>query len=331
MVLKDSDSLLQQIDNSVIKEILRTMLLVRKFEERVAELAYLKEFGCPVHLDVGQEAIAVGVSLHLNHTDYSFGTHRGHGHYVAKGGSINRLMAEIYGRETGCSHGHGGSMHIVEPEVGFMGCSAIVAGTIPLAVGAALTAKYNDKKQISVAFFGDGATDEGIFYESINLATLYKLPIVFICENNSFSTHMPDFLRQSNTKVFERIKGFNLPTRRVDGNNSLEVYRNAEELIDETRNGSGPSLMECMTYRWLAHVGPEPDIDIGYRKKEDIDHWKSRCPIKALKELMVTEGIIDDSDYTAVEKKIVEEVEASVAFAKSSPFPSKENIARGVF
>lgn len=318
-------------ETSIYISLLRTMLLIRVFEEKVAELASKKEFGCPVHLYIGQEAIAAGICACLEKTDYCFSTHRSHGHFIGKGGSINMLMAEIYGKLTGSSLGHGGSMHVAEPAVGFMGSSAIVAGTIPLAVGAAFSAQYRKDRRISVAFFGDGATDEGVFYESINLAALYKLPLLFVCENNSFSTHMPDFLRQSNTRIFDRIKGFNIESKRIDGNNAVEIYSNTLDIVKTLRDGKGPFLLELMTYRWLAHVGPEEDVDVGFRTKDEIDRWKKRCPIKILKNYLIKNIDFDESDYNKIEKQVISDIESAVNYAKNSPYPDMKTFTTGLF
>jgi pyruvate dehydrogenase E1 component alpha subunit len=324
-----SDSIV--VPHHILENMLATMVRIRCFEESVADLASKREVNTPVHLSIGQEAIAAGVCQNLSSDDYVFSTHRNHGHYIAKGGNLNKLMAEIFGKETGCSFGHGGSMHTIDPDVGFMGSSAIVAGTVPIAVGAALSAKRKGKKQISVAFFGDGATDEGVFYESINLAALYNLPIVFVCENNLFSTHMPIFKRQKNIELFKKVKGFGIITEKADGNNPIEVYSAAKKLIQATKDNNGPVFLECMTYRWLAHVGPEPDIDIGYRRKEDIEYWKGKCPIKLLRNHLISINCLDTARYSEIEKKMRGEVDAAVTFAKNSKLPNDRPLGAGLF
>ncbi|MBF0532484.1 MAG: thiamine pyrophosphate-dependent dehydrogenase E1 component subunit alpha [Candidatus Omnitrophica bacterium] len=321
----------KHMDSALLTDILRRMLTIRIFEEKTAELAESKEIKCPVHLYVGQEGIAAGVCAHLDSNDFVFSTHRSHGHYIAKGGDLNALMAEIFGKETGCSRGHGGSMHVLDTRVGFMGSSPIVAGSIPLGVGGALTNKFLGDKNVSVAFFGDGATDEGVFYESVNFATLYKLPMLFVCENNLFSTHMPDFKRQSNTEVYQRIANFNINTKRVDGNNPVEIYQEAKTMIDRAKEGKGPSLLECMTYRWLAHVGPDHDLDIGYRLKKDVDHWKSRCPIKHVRDLLFRMNELSEDQFVRMQRDIVAKVEKTVAFARTSPYPKETDIYDGLY
>lgn len=318
-------------DPLILKDLLKKMLTIRIFEEKTATLAIAKEINCPVHLYTGQEGIAAGVCANLGTSDYVFSTHRSHGHYIAKGGNLNALMAEIFGKATGCSRGHGGSMHIIDTNVGFMGSSPIVAGSIPIAVGSALTHKFKRNRNVSVAFFGDGATDEGVFYESINFATLYKLPILFVCENNFFSTHLPDFKRQSNPDVHKRIAGFNIPAQRVDGNNPVEVYLESKKMISHAREGSGPSLLECTTFRWLAHVGPDFDLDIGYRLKKDVDHWKTRCPIKHVKNLLFQANEISENQFLDLSEEVLLQIEESISFAKRSPFPEEIDINNGLF
>jgi len=311
--------------------ILQSMLKIRIFEERVAEIAKNREIQCPVHLYVGQEAIASSVCVDLTDTDYVYSTHRSHGHYLAKGGDVNKIMAEIYCRVTGCSRGRGGSMHVIDRKVGFMLSSPIVGGSIPIAVGSALAAKMKGAGQISVAFFGDGATDEGVFYESLNFAIVNKLPIVFVCENNSFSTHLPDFLRQSNTSVSDRIKGFNINTDKVDGNNPYEIYKAVSDMIVRARNNKGPSLIECTTYRWLSHVGYWQDLDIGYRKKTDVEHWMSRCPIDFLSKDLIGNGILTNDEYVKMKDNIKLQIDNAVVFAKKSPAPDPLTIMEGLF
>jgi pyruvate dehydrogenase E1 component alpha subunit len=250
---------------------------------------------------------------------------------LAKGGNINEIMAEIYCRETGCSRGRGGSMHVIDRNVSFMLSSPIVGGSIPIAVGSALAAKMKGEGQVSVAFFGDGATDEGVFYESLNFAIVNKLPIIFVCENNSFSTHLPDFLRQSNTCVSDRIKGFKINTEKVDGNNPYNIFDVVSNMIEKARNNEGPSLIECTTYRWLSHVGYWQDLDIGYRKKTDVEQWMGRCPINFLSKELIGKGILTIDGYDKMKENIILQIENAVLFAKNSPTPDPSTIMEGLF
>jgi TPP-dependent pyruvate/acetoin dehydrogenase alpha subunit len=314
---------------AAMDRVLRCMLRIRVFEERLIPMLEQGEIRCPVHLYIGQEGIAAGVSAHLRNDDFAFSTHRSHGHYIAKGGDLRALMAELLGKAGGCSRGHGGSMHLVQPDVGFMGSSAIVAGTIPIAVGAALTIARQGRDGVSVAFFGDGATDEGVFYESVNFAVLERLPVLFICENNGFSTHLPDFKRQSNPDIHERLAGFRIQTARVEGNDAEAVYHEAERLVAAARRERQPALLECLTYRWYAHVGPTVDEDVGYRTRADIEAWRARCPIRKLKGVMTAAGVLSEESYERLDAEVRREVEDAVRFARDDAYPDAHEISLG--
>ena len=301
-----------------------TMLKIRKFEERVAELVSKKEIICPCHLYIGEEAVATGVCSALGRDDWVFSTHRSHGHYIAKGGDIKALMAELYCRATGCSKGRGGSMHLASPDVGLPGSSAIVAGTIPLAVGAALAFSLQKKDSVSIAFFGDGAANEGTFYESLNFAALKKLPVIFVCENNLYSTHLPISACLANTDIYKIAETFNMTSVRVDGNDVIAIFKAANKVIEDARSGKGPALIECMTYRWRGHVGPNFDIDKGLRTKEELEYWMNRCPIKALEEFLLEHGFVSKSEKNKIYESIEEEIEEANTFAKKSPYPDPD-------
>lgn len=310
------------ISSATLRSLYITMLKIRKFEERVAELLQPpSEIICPVHLYTGQEAVATGVCANLRKNDYVFSTHRSHGHYIAKGGNLDALMAEIFGRVTGCSKGRGGSMHLSAPGVGFAGSSAIVAGTIPVAVGAALAFKLQRKDTVSVAFFGDGATNEGVFYESLNFAALKKLPVIFVCENNLYSTHLPISACLADTDIYKKAEVFKMPGGRVDGNNVIEVYETAKKAIENARSGNGPTLLECMTYRWRGHVGPNYDLDKGLRSKEELDYWMNKCPITAMEKWLLDKGFISGAERDRIHEAIEQEVSDALAFALGSPYP----------
>lgn len=308
-----------------------SMLKIRRFEERVAELISQDEILCPCHLYIGEEAVATGVCSALRKDDYVFSTHRSHGHYIAKGGDIKALMAELYGKATGCSKGRGGSMHLAAVDLGLPGSSAIVAGTIPLAVGAALASSLQQVNSVSVAFFGDGAAGEGVFYESLNFASLKRLPVIFVCENNLYSTHMPISAYLANTHIYKIADAFNMPGVRVDGNDVIEVFNRASRAIEDARSGKGPTLIECMTYRWRGHVGPNSDLDKGLRSKEELDYWMSRCPIKALEELLQSHNLISESDLIHIRHRIEDEIEEAAVFAKQSPYPDPSELLNNVF
>ena len=316
---------------TLLKKMYISMLRIRKFEERIGELVAAKEIICPCHLYIGQEAIATGVCSALRKEDYVFSTHRSHGHYIAKGGSIKTLMAELYGKITGCSKGRGGSMHITSPDIGFPGSSAIVAGTIPLAVGVALSFSLRKKNNVSVAFFGDGATNEGAFYESLNFAALKKLPVIFVCENNFYSTHMPISSCLADTRIYKKAEMFKMPGICIDGNDVLKVFKQAKEAIEFAREGNGPSLLECLTYRWRGHVGPKIDLDKGLWTKEELESWMAKCPIKRLEALLVKQGSLSKSETRQIEKKIEREIEETVVFAKKGSLPKANELRKYVF
>ena len=302
-----------------------TMLRIRKFEEKVAELVSSNEIITPCHLYIGQEAVATGVCSALRKEDYVFSTHRSHGHYIAKGGDIKALMAELYCRATGCSKGRGGSMHLASPDVGLPGSSAIVAGTIPLAVGAALTFSIEKSDRVSVAFFGDGAVNEGVFYESLNFAALKKLPVIFICENNLYSTHLPISACLADMRIYKKAEAFNMSGVRIDGNNVVEVFKAAKKAVEDARSGKGPTLIECMTYRWRGHVGPFYDVDKGIRSREELEHWMNRCPIIVLEEFLFIQEFISESEKNHIYKDIERGIEEALIFAKDSPHPDPNN------
>jgi TPP-dependent pyruvate/acetoin dehydrogenase alpha subunit len=314
-----------------LTSLLRTMLTIRLVEEQVATMVADKEIKCPCHLYTGQEAIATGVCANLRKDDWVFSTHRSHGHYLAKGGNLNAMMAELLGKESGCSRGRGGSMHLADPAVGFPGSSAIVAGTIPLAVGAALAFKTQKKDSVAVAFFGDGAVSEGVFYESLNFASLMKLPVVFICENNLYSTHLHTSEVLANTHIHQMADAFNMRGVPIDGNDVKEVYRAANEAISSARKGGGPTLLECMTYRWLGHVGNHDDIDKGLRSQEELDSWKARCPIKQLEKEMLKSKEITNEGLSYIYYHVYADIEKAVEFARKSEYPSPLILKDGIF
>jgi len=313
----------------VLLQLYTTMLRIRRFEEKVVELLPGSEIKCPVHLCIGQEAIAAGVCANLRNEDPVFSTHRSHGHYIAKGGELKPLMAEIFGRETGCSKGRGGSMHLVATDVGFPGSCGIVGGAIPLAVGAALAFAIRDQDSVAVPFLGDGAVDEGAFYESLNFAALKKLPVVFVCENNFYATHLHTRDRQPVDDIPGRARCFSMPAIQVDGNDVLSVLQTSHEAIEKARGGGGPSLIECRTYRWRGHVGLNFDLEC--RDKEELERWMKHCPIAHFEEMLLKKGILSESDRERITKDIDNEVAASVQFARDSGFPDASELTTDVF
>ena len=323
-------TLIRGVPSHILKSMYKTMLRIRIFEEGIIPLLN-SEIKCPVHLYIGQEAVAAGVCANLQKSDYVFSTHRSHGHYIAKGGDINALMAELYGKASGCSRGRGGSMHIASPKIGLPGSSAIVAGSIPLACGAALSSKLRESNSVAVSFFGDGATNEGIFYESLNFAALKKLPVIFVCENNLYATHMPISACLSDTNIHKKACVFGMPGRRVDGNDVVEVYLAVEEAVANSRSGGGPSLLECMTYRWHGHVGPSYDIDKKLRSQEELDFWMSRCPIKSLENILSENGFLSHSDISQIKVDIEREVQDAITSARKADYPDAKELLQHLF
>jgi pyruvate dehydrogenase E1 component alpha subunit len=298
------------------------MVLIRRVEERIAEGIVAGEILCPCHLYIGQEAVAVGVCAALRVDDFVFSTHRSHGHYLAKGGNVDALMSEVFCRESGCSGGWGGSMHVADAAVGLPGSSAIVAGTIPLAVGAALAFVTRGEDRVAVAFFGDGATNEGVFYECLNFAALRRLPVLFVCENNLYSTHLPIDECLADTDIARKASVFGLPGEKVDGNDVFAVAAAARTAVERARTGGGPALLECMTYRWRGHVGPNYDVERGLRSQEELVCWIRRCPIKGLEDRLLREDPTTADDIAAARKDVEETVAHALAQARAARFPT---------
>jgi pyruvate dehydrogenase E1 component alpha subunit len=319
-----------QQNPAMIRKMYAAMLTIRRFEERVGDLVEAGEIRCPCHLYIGQEAIAVGVCSALEREDYVWGGHRSHGHYLAKGGDMKAMMAEIYGKATGCSRGRGGSMHLLASEVGLPGTVPLVAATIPLAVGSALASKLRKDRRVSVAFFGDGATEEGHFHESVNLAALYRLPVLFVCENNLYSSHMHLLERRAKDNIHQTAEAHGLPGSRLDGNDVLAVYQASVEAASRAREGAGPTLLECRTFRWRGHVGPAWDMDVGVKRKDELQQWLPRDPVAKARQQLAEAGV-SAAELQSVEGTIQAEVEAAVEFARSSPYPHTNELREHVF
>ncbi|MBI4804300.1 MAG: thiamine pyrophosphate-dependent dehydrogenase E1 component subunit alpha [Desulfovibrio sp.] len=310
---------------------MRMMLFIRRFEERVISLYPQQEMKTPIHLCIGQEAVAAGVCAHLTPHDYLSSTHRSHGHCLAKGMDPQLLLAEFYGKVTGCCRGKGGSMHAACPERGILGTSAIVGGGIPIGVGHALAAKLRMEKRLSVVFFGDGASEEGSFQESLNFAVLKELPVVFVCENNFYATNSPLKARQPHQDIHRRAASFGSPAEVVDGNNVWDVYRAAERAVRHARAGRGPYFLECRTYRWQGHVGPNCDWQKGCRPKGELLEWMDRCPVEAFRSTLMREGILDEPTMDSINREVSAILDSAVLFAQESTFPDAEEVMRNVY
>lgn len=321
--MRKTGKTINDISPEVLRQMHYTLVKIRSIEEKIAELYPEQEMRCPTHLSIGQEAVAVGVCANLGTEDYVFSFHRCHAHYLAKGGDARRMLAELYGKKTGCAGGIGGSMHLVAPEVGFMGASSIVAGTIPIAMGTALATVMQGLDRVSVAFFGDAAVEEGTFHETLNYAALKSLPVIFVCENNLYATHSHVLTRQPTDNIFKRGESHHIKGVCVDGNDLLAVYHAAKEAVERCRSGQGPALVECKTYRWLEHVGPYFDYELGYRSKEELEKWMAKCPNRIYEKRLLENGVLSQTEVDQTANKVREEVEEAVKFAKESPFPDK--------
>jgi len=312
--------------------LLREMIRIRTAEQTIADLYPEGEMRTPTHFSIGQEAVAVGVCTALRRDDVVFSGHRCHAHYLAKGGDLGAMVAEFYGRETGCARGRGGSVHLNDPEAGFIASSAILGQTMATAVGSALAFKMDGLDRVAVTIFGDGAVEEGIFHECLNFAVVKRLPVLFVCENNGYSTHTPLEIRQpASVSIRSRAASYGMPSVRVDGNDVFAVFAAAQGAVDQSRQGHGPSFMECMTYRWREHVGPMWDYDKGYRAKAEVDEWIARCPIKRASERLIAEGVCSADDVERFGRDSQDEVNRAVAAAKAAPFPAVEDLTVGTY
>ncbi len=320
-----------RLSAAVALDLYSRLLRTRRVEEKIVELYPQQEMKCPTHLSLGQEAAAAGVCAALRPTDRVYSTHRCHAHYLAKGGALKQMFAELYGRQTGCAKGKGGSMHLVQPELGLMGASAIVGGSLPIAVGSALAAQLQDKDWIAVAFFGDGAVEEGVFHESLNFAALRRLPVLFVCENNFFATHSHQSARQPSDNIHERAAAYSMPGVRVEGTDVAAVYESAVAAVNRARSKQGPTLLEVRAYRWKEHVGPNYDYAMGYRTKDELDDWMARCPLRLFEERLLAEGFCEKPDLERIESALTEEIQEAVAFGKSSPEPTQVDLTEDVF
>ncbi len=309
-------------------EMYRKMLEIRLFEEKVFDLYGQNLVPGTIHLYAGEEAVAVGVCVNLRKDDYIVSTHRGHGHCIAKDAGLDRTMAEILGKRTGYCKGKGGSMHIADFSVGMLGATAVVGAGIPIATGAGLSIKLRGTDQVTVCFFGDGASNQGTFHEGINLAAVWRLPVLFVCENNLYAMGT----RQTQVMLIEDISkravAYGIPGVTVDGNDALAVYEAAEEAVERARRGDGPTLMECKTYRQKGHSRWDSAT---YRPKEEVEEWLQKDPVRRLKRQLLEKGVMSGAEAERLEKEVVNTVEAAVRFAIDSPNPAPEEALEDVY
>lgn len=307
------------------------MLTIRVSEERVIAIYPSDKIQSPVHLSIGQEAVAAGVCRAMRPTDHLHGTYRSHAIYIAKGGDLKGMFAELYGKDAGCARGKGGSMHLVAPEAGLIGCSAIVASTIPVATGDALASRMRKDGRVAVAFFGDGAIDEGVFFESVNFAVLKALPIVYVLENNRYAIHSRVSDRHKQTRLCRLAEGLGLKGRRYNGDDAIAVYRTMSAGLEKARRGAGPVLLEYMTYRGRAHVGLERDFQEAYRYPKEEALTRKNDPIKALAADLVKRWGAKRKALAKIADDVAAEVDAAVSFAEGAAFPAPERLYADVF
>ncbi|HEX9015341.1 MAG TPA: thiamine pyrophosphate-dependent dehydrogenase E1 component subunit alpha [Chloroflexota bacterium] len=316
------------LDREALASLLKTMMRIRAFEARVEELFLAGRIAGSVHLYIGEEAVATGVCAALEPGDYLTSTHRGHGHALAKGARMDRMMAELFGRSTGYCKGKGGSMHIADFSVGMLGANGIVAGGLPIAVGAGLSSKMRQSGRVTASFFGDGATSRGTFHEALNMASVFKLPVLFVNENNQYASTTPASYGVSVQDVSARAAGYGMPGVIVDGNDVLAVRQATLEAAKRARAGEGPTLIECKTYRWKGHYIGDPEQ---YREKSELARWRERCPIVRFQELLLERGTLRQAEIDEMGREIDEEIAAAVRFAEESPLPDPDEALDDLF
>ncbi|NER39830.1 MAG: hypothetical protein F6J93_38845 [Oscillatoria sp. SIO1A7] len=313
-------------DQSDYEKFYRSLYRIRRVEEEIAKVYPTDKIKSPVHLSIGQEAVSVGIAEALRADDIVFGTYRSHAMYLAKGGNLKEMIAELYGKVTGCAKGKGGSMHLIDNNAGVMGTSAVVGTTIPNAVGYAYALKYQRKDSIVVSVFGDGATDEGVFYESLNFAALKRLPIIFVCENNFYAIHTHQRIRQAVTNIYERAASYGIPSERIEDNDLFRIYERVSDIVTGMRSGTpGPFLLECMTYRWKEHVGPGEDYHLGFRDRQEAEPWVKNDAVQLLA------AKVEPDRRSLIEAEVESEIEEAFKFAEDSLFPDAPELLADVF
>ena len=311
------------IDQPLALRLFKNMERIRRVEEAIAERYSQGKMRCPTHLAIGQEAAAVAVGLSLSQSDLAVSTHRAHAHYLAKGGNLNSMIAEIYGKVTGCSKGRGGSMHLTDKLAGFVGSTAIVGNSLPIGVGLALALQLKKSNNVSAIFFGDGCTEEGAFYESVNFAVVRKLPVLFICENNLYSVYSPLRVRQPiNREIYKMVAGLGLSSAIEDGNDVEASFKAVQSALGHIRAGEGPFFLELTTYRWREHCGPNYDNNIGYRSEEEFESWKQKDPLLKFSEKLLGRKWLSNAGIMDIRRGIDLEVGSAFDFAEASDFPS---------
>lgn len=326
--LDEQTNMRDELSSERLIELLRQMERIRAFEEMAEQLYMRGLIHGTMHLSIGQEATAVGAIAALEPTDFILSTHRGHGHCIAKGADLGKMMAEFMGKETGYCRGRGGSMHIADVEGGNLGANGIVAGGLPIAAGVGLSLQLQERAEVCIAFFGDGAANEGAFHEALNCAAIWKLPIIFICENNGYAMSMSVRDAFPKIDISERGAAYNIPGLTVDGNDLLAMYEVASIAVHRARSGRGPTLIEAKTYRWRGHSKSDRNL---YRTQEEIEAWKGRDPIVRFRELLMAEGVLDAASSEAVSQSVKQDIADAVAFAEASPEPDPNELEAEVY
>lgn len=316
------------IDTEKLLWMYTNMLKIRRFEERVGELFAVGKIPGFVHLYIGEEAVATGVCAHLREDDYITSTHRGHGHLISKGGDLKLMMAELFGKHTGYCKGKGGSMHIADVDLGILGANGIVGGGPPIATGAALAAKYMGTDRAAVCFLGDGASNQGTFHEGVNLASIWKLPVIFVVENNMYGISFSQTRSMRVQDIADRAAAYDIPGFVVDGNDVIAVYEAAGEAIQRARAGEGPALIECKTYRYRGHFEGDPMV---YRTREEEEMWKAKDPISRFEAKLMEMGVLNEAQAREINERILAQVEEAVRFAEESPWPAPEEVLEDVY
>ena len=320
-----------EISKAKLLDLYNTMVKIRLFEDRVVDLYARGLVPGLAHLYLGEEAIAAGACGVLREDDYITSTHRGHGHVIAKGADLNLMMAELFGKKSGYCKGKGGSMHIADMNIGILGANGIAGGGIPIAAGAGLSIKLRKTDQVCVCFFGDGSSNNGTFHESLNLASLHRLPVIFVCENNQYGISVSQARHQAIKDIAVRSTGYDMPGVVVDGNDVIEVYLAVSKAVLRARAGEGPTLIECKTYRWRGHHEGDPNQGRRYRTTEEIEEWKKKDPIPRLADKLLEEKVLTRKKIASIEAKVTEEIDRAVAYANESEFPSVEEMYEDVF
>lgn len=318
------------ISTGTLLDIHRRMVRIRTFEEEAGKLMESGKIPGALHLYVGEEAVAAGVMVHLRDTDQITSTHRGHGHLVAKGGDLKKMYAELFGRATGYCKGKGGSMHISDLDLGMLGANGIVGAGPPIAIGAAFSNKYRGTDDVTCCFFGDGASNEGTFHEAANMAALYKLPVIFVCENNGFGEFTRQERHQAIHDIADRAAGYGMPGIVVDGMDALAVYESAGEAIARARRGEGPTFLEYKTYRYFDHVGVR-GMGVIYREDSEVLEWRQRDPIELMEGRLAEQGLLSTEAAAEVHEAVLAEVREAIAFAEASPFPETSALMEDIY